>query len=93
MAASSSAVTLERLGLVWGMGAEIRVLVAFEDDYHVYRDTIGAVLRILRPETEVKSTTPEAFEEELVRSDSPPEVFRNYRLRTGAQGATLYKPD
>jgi hypothetical protein len=48
-------------------GAEIRVLVAFEDDYRTYRDTIGAVLRILRPETEVKSTTLEELEGELER--------------------------
>ena len=41
--------------------------MAFEDDYRVYRDTIGAVLRILRPETDVKSTTLEALEEELER--------------------------
>jgi hypothetical protein len=43
--------------------------VAFEDNYRTYRDTIGAVLRILRPETEVKSTTLEALEGELERFD------------------------
>ena len=73
MAAPSSAVTLGRASADMGNGgAEIRVLVAFEDDYHVYRDTIGAVLRILRPETDVKSTTLEELEGELERFD--PEV-------------------
>jgi hypothetical protein len=68
MAAPPSAVTLGRASddMEKG-GAEIRVLVAFEDDYRTYRDTIGAVLRILRPETEVKSTTLEELEEELER--------------------------
>ena len=49
-----------------------RILVAFEDSYHAYRDTIGAVIRILRPETDVKSTTLEELEGELERFD--PEV-------------------
>jgi hypothetical protein len=43
--------------------------VAFEDNYQAYRETIAAVLRILRPEAEVKSTTLEALEEELERFD------------------------
>ena len=52
-------------------GADIRVLVALEDDYRVYRETIAAVLRVvLRPHAEVKSTTLEALEEdELERFD------------------------
>ena len=51
---------------------EIRVLVAFEDDYHVYREMIAAVFRALRPGIEVKSITLEALERELERFD--PEV-------------------
>jgi hypothetical protein len=43
--------------------------VAFEDNYNVYRETIAAALRVLRPETEVKSTTLEELEEELERFD------------------------
>jgi hypothetical protein len=46
--------------------------VAFEDSYHAYRDTIAAVIRILRPEIEVKSITLEELEGELERFD--PEV-------------------
>jgi hypothetical protein len=50
----------------------IRILVAFEEGYRVYRETIAAALRVLRPETEVKSTILEGLEEELDRFD--PEV-------------------
>ena len=46
--------------------------MAFEDDYHLYRETIAAVFRALRPGFEVKSTTLEALERELARLD--PEV-------------------
>jgi hypothetical protein len=50
-------------------GADIRILVALEDDYRAYRETIAAVLRVLRPHAEVKSTTLEALEDELERLD------------------------
>ena len=51
-------------------GADIRILVALEDDYRAYRETIAAVLRVLRPHAEVKSTTLEALEDdELERFD------------------------
>ncbi len=43
--------------------------MALEDDYRAYRETIAAVLRILRPGAEVESTTIEALEEELERFD------------------------
>jgi hypothetical protein len=46
--------------------------VALEDNYNVYGETIAAALRVLRPETEVKSTTLEELEGELERLD--PEV-------------------
>jgi hypothetical protein len=39
-------------------GADIRVLVAFEGDYRVYRETIAAAVRVLRPDTEMESTPP-----------------------------------
>ncbi len=51
-------------------GADIRILVALEDDYRAYRETIAAALRVLRPQAEVKSTTLEALEDdELERFD------------------------
>jgi F420-dependent methylenetetrahydromethanopterin dehydrogenase len=52
------------------VGADIRVLVALEDDYRAYRETIAAVLRVLRPGAEVQSTTLEALKEELERFDA-----------------------
>jgi hypothetical protein len=55
-AALSSAATLTRVAPIGG--ADIRVLVALEDDYRAYRETIAAVLRVLRPGAEVRSTPP-----------------------------------
>ena len=43
--------------------------MAFEESYRTYRETIAAALRVLRPETEVKSTTLEELEGELGRFD------------------------
>ena len=43
--------------------------MALEDDYRAYREMVAAGLRILRPHSEVESTTIEAFEEELERLD------------------------
>jgi hypothetical protein len=43
--------------------------VALEDAYRAYREMIAGGLRLLRPGTDVKSTTIEALEEELERFD------------------------
>ncbi|MDQ5830554.1 MAG: hypothetical protein M3324_12015 [Actinomycetota bacterium] len=43
--------------------------MAMEDNYRAYREMISAALRILRPGTEVESTTLEALKEELERFD------------------------
>jgi hypothetical protein len=43
--------------------------VATEDDYSAYRETIAAVLRVLRPHTEVESTPLQTLEEELEHFD------------------------
>ena len=45
----------------------MRVLVALGDDYRAYRETVAAALKILRPGTEVVSTTIECLEEALDR--------------------------
>jgi hypothetical protein len=45
------------------------VLVAFEDVYRVYRDTIAAGIRLLRPEFEVMSTNLDELEREIARLD------------------------
>jgi hypothetical protein len=90
MAAPSPAATVGRLAPIWGRGAEIRVLVAFEESYRTYRDTIAAAVRILRPETEVKSTTLEELEGELERLD--PEVVicsRHKEVESGTRLASI----
>ena len=43
--------------------------MAFDDDYRAYRETIAAVVRVLRPGTEVESTPLETLEKELERFD------------------------
>ena len=45
----------------------IRILVALEDDYRVYRETIAAGIRILRPRAEAKSVELKALEDEVER--------------------------
>ncbi|HET7271337.1 MAG TPA: hypothetical protein VFI90_09655 [Rubrobacter sp.] len=38
---------------------EIRIIVAFEDEFHAYQGTLAAAIRILRPEVEVVTAQPE----------------------------------
>ena len=47
----------------------MRVLVALEDDYRLYREMLVAGLRIRRTAAEVESIPLEALEEELARFD------------------------
>ena len=47
----------------------MRVLVALEDDYRLYREMLAAGLRIRRTAAEVESTTLGSLEEELERFD------------------------
>jgi hypothetical protein len=49
--------------------AEIRILVALEDDYRVYREVIAAGIRVLRPQVEVATSVLDALEEEIARLD------------------------
>jgi hypothetical protein len=37
---------------------EIRIIVAFEDEYHAYQETLAATIRILRSDAEVVTTEP-----------------------------------
>lgn len=50
-----------------GSPPNIRVLVAFEDQYRAYRDTIAAAVRTLRPWTEVEVAEPGSLEAEIAR--------------------------
>jgi hypothetical protein len=68
MGAAPRAAILLRSVLTRG-GVTIRVLVALEDDYRVYRETIAVGIRILRPQAETKSVELEALEEEIKRFD------------------------
>ncbi|MDQ5827258.1 MAG: hypothetical protein M3441_24120 [Chloroflexota bacterium] len=47
----------------------MRLLVALEDDFRAYRDTIAVGLQILRPDVEVESASLEVLDEELERLD------------------------
>jgi hypothetical protein len=45
----------------------MRILVAFEDDYRIYRDVIAASIRLLRPRAEVETAGLEALGEHIKR--------------------------
>lgn len=49
--------------------AEIRILVALEDDYRAYRELIAAGIRVLRPHVEVTTSALDTLEEEIARLD------------------------
>jgi hypothetical protein len=38
---------------------EIKIIIAFEDEFHAYQGTLAAAIRILRPEAEVVTTQPD----------------------------------
>jgi hypothetical protein len=48
---------------------DLRVLVAFEDDYRAYRDVIAAGIRILRPHVEVETTPLESLGKRIEHFD------------------------
>jgi hypothetical protein len=48
---------------------KMRILLAFEDDYRVYRDVVGAGIRILRPHAEVETASLDALRERIKRFD------------------------
>ncbi len=52
-----------------GEQAQIRILVAFEEDYRAYRDTIAAGIQLLRPHAEVETGSLEALGEHIERFD------------------------
>jgi hypothetical protein len=88
MGAAHPAAILLRSVLTRG-GVTIRILVALEDDYRVYRETIAVGIRILRPqaETETKSVELKALEEEIKRFD--PQVVIYSGLETVDSGGSL----
>src|SRR5215213_9333682 len=50
----------------------MRILVSFEPAYHAYQGVIAASIQVLRPHTEVETTTPETLGETIERLD--PEI-------------------
>jgi hypothetical protein len=44
---------------------EIKILIAFEDEYHIYQGTIAASISILRPHAEVETVGLEALEQKV----------------------------
>src|SRR5215203_631736 len=61
------AAIMVRLVEIRGGVAAILILVAFEDDFRVYRDMITACLQVLRPRAATKSVGLEALAEEIER--------------------------
>ncbi len=53
--------------------------MALEDDFRVYRETIAAGLRILRPHADVKDAPLESLEEELERFDPQVVICSGHR--------------
>ena len=65
----------------------MRVLVAFEDLYRTYRETIAAAIRVLRPHLEVTTTGLHDLEAEVARRDTRVVISSQERpayLRPGA---------
>jgi hypothetical protein len=52
----------------WGQ-IDVRVLVAFEDDYRSYREVIAAGICLLRPRIEVETAPLRELEEQIERFD------------------------
>jgi alcohol dehydrogenase class IV len=58
----------------------MRVLVAFEDLYRTYRETIAAAIRVLRPHLEVTTTGLHDLEGEVARHDTRVVISSQERL-------------
>ena len=64
-----------------------RILVAFEDEYLAYREVIAAAIRVLRPGSQVHSTTLDALALKVERTD--PHVIICSRPNTVDPGRRL----
>jgi hypothetical protein len=52
-----------------GRRVEIKILIAFEDEYQIYQGTIAATIRIRRPHAEVETVGMEVLGEKVERFD------------------------
>ncbi len=60
----------------------MRILVAFDEVYHIYREVIAASIQLLRPQVEVTTTSLDELEQEVARLD--PQVVVCSRNRTAS---------
>jgi hypothetical protein len=67
------------------------VLVAFEDQYRVYREVIGAGIRVLRPQVEVTTTDLDDLEAEVARLDPQVVICSQDRQASLPRGVTWAK--
>jgi hypothetical protein len=67
-------------------GVAIRILVALEDDFRAYRDTISACLHVLRPQAATKSVGLEALEEEIERFEPQVVICSSWHKAVGFYG-------
>ena len=68
-------------------GGRTQILIAFEDEYRIYRDTIAAAIRILCPRAEVETAGLDEIGERIARFD--PHVVVCSRPNTVDQGGRL----
>lgn len=67
--------------------SDIRILVAFEENYRVYREVIAAGLRILHPRYQVETSTLEAIKERV--ECFQPQVVISYGLQDAEEWDTF----
>ena len=67
--------------------SNITILLAFEEDYHSYREVIAAAIRVLRPHVEMATTDPEGLEQEVARLR--PHLIVSSRPKTTVRSPTM----
>jgi hypothetical protein len=70
-----------------GVRANIKILLAIEEDYRSYREVIAAAIRVLRPHVEVSTTDPEGLEREVARFR--PQLIVSSRPKTTVRPPTM----
>jgi hypothetical protein len=66
----------------------IRVLVAFEDQYNIYREVIAAAIQVLRPHLEVSTTDLDGLEAQVARLNPRVVISSQNRLPSLRPGGT-----
>jgi hypothetical protein len=68
---------------------EIRIIIAFEDEFRAYQETLAATIRILRPEAEVTTAEPEKISW-VAKRFSPDIVIGNTCKDTDLEGVPAW---